>query len=79
MKTYILATLLAVTVALPAFAQAVVAPPAGPDANPSTNAAIAQHDRRVAHHAARHGNYHKAAVASHAANAASTDAAVSPR
>ncbi len=77
MKTLVLTTLLAGLAAGSAAAQ--IAPPAGPDANPATNAAIAHHDRVVAHRAARHGNYHKAAVASHAANAAATDAAVAPR
>ena len=77
MKKTLLSALLACAFALPALAQ--VAPPAGPDANPATNAAIAHHDRKVARRAARHGNYHKAAVAEHAANAAATDAAVSPR
>ncbi len=77
MKKILLSTLLACTFVLPALAQ--VAPPAGPDANPATNAAIAHHDRKVARRAARHGNYHKAAVAEHAANAAATDAAVAPR
>ena len=77
MKKTLLSALLACTFALPALAQ--IAPPAGPDANPATNAAIAHHDRRVARRAARHGHYHKAAVAEHAANAAATDAAVAPR
>ncbi len=77
MRNTLFSTLLACSFALPAFAQ--VAPPAGPDANPATNAAIAHHDRVVAHRAARHGNYRKAAVAQHAANAAATDAAVAPR
>ncbi len=76
MKKILLSTLLACSFA-PAFAQ--VAPPAGPDANPAANAAIAHHDRQVARRAARHGNYRKAAVAQHAANAAATDAAVAPR
>ncbi len=77
MKKVLLSTLLACSFAVPALAQ--VAPPAGPDANPAANAAIAHHDRQVARRAARHGNYRKAAVASHAANAAATDAAVAPR
>jgi hypothetical protein len=73
MKKMILASLLAGSFALPAFAQ--VAPPAGPAADPAQNAAIAHHDRKVARHAARHGNYRKAAAASHAANAADAQAA----
>ena len=77
MKTTILSALLAGMIALPAMAQ--IAAPAGPDAAPSTNAAIARHDRFVARRAARHHNYHKAAVANHAADAAATDAAVAPR
>ncbi len=77
MKKVLFSALLATAFALPALAQ--IAPPAGPDANPATNAAIAHHDRKVARRAAHHGNYHKAAVAEHAANAASTDAAVAPR
>ena len=75
MKTTLIATMLAGMIALPALAQPV-APPAGPEANPGTNAAIAHHDRKVARRAARHGNYHKAAVASHAADAAAADASV---
>ncbi len=77
MKKTLLAALLACTFAMPALAQ--IAPPAGPEANPAANAAIAHHDRVVARRAARHGNYRKAAVANHAANAAATDAAVAPR
>ena len=77
MKKTLLSTLLACSFAIPAFAQ--IAPPAGPEANPTTNAVIAHHDRQVARRAARHGNYRKAAVAQHAANAAATDAAVAPR
>ena len=78
MRTTILSALLAGLLALPAMAQQI-APPAGPAANPNANAAIAHHDRVVAHRAARRGNYRKAAVASHAANAAAADAAVGPR
>ncbi len=44
MKKFLLATLIAGSVALPALADPIV-PPAGPDANPATNAAIAHHDR----------------------------------
>jgi hypothetical protein len=72
MKSFLLSTALICAVALPAVAP--VAPPAGPEAAPSTNAAIAHHDRVVAHKAARHGHMHKAAVASHAADAAAVDA-----
>ena len=71
-----LALLIAAT-ALPATAQVV--PPAGPVASAGTDAAIAHHDRKVARRAARHGQYRKAAAASHAADAAATDAAVAPR
>jgi hypothetical protein len=74
MKSFLLSTALICAIALPAAAQ--VAAPAGPEAAPSTNAAIAHHDRKVAHKAARHGNMRKAAVASHAADAAATDASV---
>ena len=73
----LLTTLLASAIALPALAQVV--PPAGPEAGAGTNTAIAHHDRKVARRAARNGHYHKAAIASHAASAASTDAAVAPR
>ena len=73
----LLTALLASAIALPALAQVV--PPAGPEAGAGTNAAIAHHDRKVARRAARNGHYRKAAAASHAADAASTDAAVAPR
>ncbi len=76
MKT-LLTAVMASIIALPALAQVV--PPASPEAGAATNAAIAHHDRKVAHRAARHGNYRKAAVASHAANAAAADASVAPR
>jgi hypothetical protein len=75
MKSFLINTALISLIALPAVAQ-TVAPPAGPDAAPSTNAAIAHHDRVVAHKAARHGHMRKAAVASHAADAAASDASV---
>jgi hypothetical protein len=73
MKRLTLLALLASVLAAPAFAQAVV-PPAGPAADPGTNAAIAHHDAKVAHRAARHGHMRKAATASHAADAAAADA-----
>jgi len=72
MKSIFLKTALFCAIALPAAAQ--IAPPAGPDAPPTTNAAIAHHDRVVAHRAARHGHMRKAAAANNAANAASMDA-----
>jgi hypothetical protein len=75
MNKFLICTLLASLTAVPALAQPVVAPPAGAMAAPSTNAAIAHHDRMVARRAARHGNFHKAAVASHAANVAASQAA----
>jgi hypothetical protein len=65
-------------IALPALAQPVV-PPAGPGANPAVNAQIAHHDAQVAHRAARHGNYRKAAIARHAAGAAAAQAQEAPR
>ena len=77
MRTSLLIALLISATVLPAAAQ-VVAPPAGPMASAGTDAAIAHHDRRVARRAARHGNFRKAAVASHAANAAAADASVAP-
>jgi len=77
MRTTVLTALLASVIALPALAQVV--PPAGPAAGVGTNAAIAHHDRQVARRAARSGHFHKAAVASHAANGAAADAAVAPR
>ena len=72
MKSLLLKTAMLCAIALPASAQ--IAPPAGPDAPPADNAAIAHHDRVVSHRAWRHGNRHKAAVAAHAANAAAADA-----
>ena len=76
MNKILICTLLASLTAVPALAQPVVAPPAGVEAAPSTNAAIAHHDRMVARHAARNGNYRKARRASHAANVAAAQAAV---
>ncbi len=73
MKSFLLATALVCAVALPAAAQQVD-PAAGHDAPPAENAAIAHHDRVVAKKAARHGNYHKAKVADHAAANAAADA-----
>jgi hypothetical protein len=73
MKSFLLATILVGAIALPAAAQQI-APAAGHDAPPAENAAIAHHDRVVARRAARHGNYRKAAIASHAANNAAVDA-----
>ena len=76
MNKILICTLLASLTAVPALAQPVVAAPAGPEAAPSTNAAIAHHDRMVARRAARNGNFRKAARASHAADVAATQAAV---
>jgi|GEM_PF-1763810 len=75
MNKLIALSLLASVIAAPAFAQDVV-PPAGVAANPGTNAAIAHHDRVVAHRAARHHHYRKAAIASHAADTAAAQASV---
>jgi hypothetical protein len=72
LSALLLPALLSASLAAPAIAQPVV-PPA-PNAAPAANAQIAHHDRVVARRAARHGNYHKAAVANHAANAAAADA-----
>jgi hypothetical protein len=76
MRHRFLTGLMASFIALPALAQ-VVAPPS-PAAPAGVDAAVAHHDRKVARRAARHGNYRKAAHASAAANAASTDAAMAP-
>jgi hypothetical protein len=73
MKKLLLCALLVGLSAGAASAQEVV-PPAGPEAAPQTNAAIAHHDRKVARHARRHGHYRKAARAENAANAAAADA-----
>ncbi len=73
MKSVFLKAAVFSLIALPAFAQEV-APPAGPDAPPAANAAVAHHDHKVARKVARHGHMKKAAVADHAADAAASDA-----
>jgi hypothetical protein len=73
MKTTLLAAAGALLLAMPAFAQPVAPPDAGPAASAEAaqaDAAAAHHERKVARRAARHGHYHKAAVASQKADAA---------
>jgi hypothetical protein len=70
MLTKMSLTFLACCLALPALAQPMPPGPAGAEQAAQSNAAVAHHERAVAHRAARHGNYRKAAAAKHAAHAA---------